>query len=343
MNVSWRQKVANYIIQRLSFIKTDFVLTHYPFKFCLSLSNLPQVEINPSASRPLHIHQTMSASVMDYSYIIVGSGVFGASTALELARSKPDARIVLVDEFDTPNPAGASSDLNKIIRADYRDPMYARLAVDAMKYWKCDPIFAPHFHETGMLFAESEGKGPASLQNLENLGAAGGAKLMTVDEACSTFPALKSANWSGVKTAYYNPSSGWAEADAAMISVLEECQSHGVESCRAKVAKLCLRQQSTDSGSKWICDGIITAEGAVLRADRVLLCTGAATAKLIADSAPGESMLQTRGRLVAAAALQCFARVTPEKWAACKQAPVFANLMSHTAGNIVYNKQNMIR
>jgi sarcosine oxidase / L-pipecolate oxidase len=268
------------------------------------------------------------------SYIIVGSGVFGASSALELARCKPDAHILLLDQQHVPNPSAASSDLNKIIRADYRDPMYAKLALDAMECWKADPLFAPYFHQTGMLFAESDGKGPASLRNLQSLGAADGARLMTVDEARDKFPAFQTANWTGVSTAYYNPNSGWGEADPAMKAMIDEATRLGVVLHEALVARLILEAHETQLGRRWLCNGVVTADGTALRADKVLICTGAHTAKLLADSAPNEPSLQVNGRLVAAAALQCSVRLPPAKWPKCRDAPVFANLMSHTSGKL---------
>lgn len=53
------------------------------------------------------------------SYIIVGAGVFGASTALELARSGHHV-VVLERSSDGYHAVdAASNDLNKIVRPDY--------------------------------------------------------------------------------------------------------------------------------------------------------------------------------------------------------------------------------
>jgi sarcosine oxidase / L-pipecolate oxidase len=268
------------------------------------------------------------------SYIVVGSGVFGASAALELARCKGGAHVMLVDMSLAPNPASASSDVNKIIRADYRDAMYAKLAVEAINHWKSDPLYRSFFHQTGMLFAESEGKGPAALRNLENLGAAEGARLMTVDGARLAFPSLAEANWSGVRGAYYNPGSGWAEADSALAAVVEEAVKYGVQLETAEVSRLLLDKCNPEFGPRWLCKGVITCDGTELFADRILLCSGAATAKILANSAPKDPTLHANGRLTAAAALQVAVRVPPAKWATCRDTPVFANLMPHTSGEM---------
>jgi sarcosine oxidase / L-pipecolate oxidase len=80
----------------------------------------------------------------DSRILVVGSGVFGISTALWLARSGY-RDITVFDMQDTYaagyNPAAgidsASADLNKIIRFSYGDEIeYQRLAFEAAKLWE---------------------------------------------------------------------------------------------------------------------------------------------------------------------------------------------------------------
>ncbi|HWN99822.1 MAG TPA: FAD-dependent oxidoreductase, partial [Blastocatellia bacterium] len=72
--------------------------------------------------------------VEEYDIAIVGAGIMGAMTACELARD--GARIALIDQSSLPNPAGASVDHSKVFRFAYPDPLYAQLAVDALKLWR---------------------------------------------------------------------------------------------------------------------------------------------------------------------------------------------------------------
>jgi sarcosine oxidase/L-pipecolate oxidase len=72
------------------------------------------------------------------SILILGSGVFGLSTALSLARRSRYAQttITVLDRAEFPSPDGSSIDTSRIIRADYSDPAYAALAAEAQKEWR---------------------------------------------------------------------------------------------------------------------------------------------------------------------------------------------------------------
>ena len=101
------------------------------------------------------------------SYLIVGAGIFGAATALHLKRSHPDAAVTLLDRTAFPNPSSASFDLNKIVRSDYHDIFYMKLALEAQELWRNDSLYKPYYHETGMLFAENVRQGTIVLGELQ--------------------------------------------------------------------------------------------------------------------------------------------------------------------------------
>lgn len=259
------------------------------------------------------------------SFIIVGAGVFGVSTAFHLATSNPSAKIFLVDHSESPYPPAASSDLNKIIRADYGDIFYMRLALEAIDHWNNDPLFKPYFHQTGMLFAENIGMGDASFSNYKMVGFDPQAEILTPQQARERFPCFKDANWTDVKDNYYNPRSGWGEADPAMRAFFQKALAAGVKYVQASVQTLILENHG-------LCVGIKTAEGHEMKADTILLCTGAGTAKLLADSAPHNNEMQVNGRMVAAAATSCVVRCDEEHSSLYRDAPVHFLGMPHTHG-----------
>lgn len=88
---------------------------------------------------------------MSHSYVIVGSGVFGLSTALDLSTQNPQCSITIIDRYEPPVPDGSSVDSSRIVRADYSDPVYASLAAQAREIWKSDPELKDIYHECGML------------------------------------------------------------------------------------------------------------------------------------------------------------------------------------------------
>src|ERR1043165_2359913 len=65
---------------------------------------------------------------------IIGAGIMGVSAACELARK--GARVVVIDQAHLPNPRAASVDHSKVFRFAYPDPLYAKLAVDALARWR---------------------------------------------------------------------------------------------------------------------------------------------------------------------------------------------------------------
>jgi sarcosine oxidase / L-pipecolate oxidase len=262
---------------------------------------------------------------MPSSYIIIGAGIFGASTALHLKKADPPARILLIDRAPFPNPAAASHDLNKIIRADYEDVLYMKLALEAQHSWRGEMLYKPYYHETGILFAEDMGMSRKCVSNYKALGEEAVAKIITPEEAKARFPGFKDAAWTDVKECYYNPRSGWGEAEPALRGVIQAAIDRGVRYVQATVSRLSM-------DGKGACTGIQTVDGRELTADHILLCTGPHTAKLIADSAPEDKELQVGGRMVAAAAVSCAAKVAPEHRERFRRLPVFANLMGHTHG-----------
>lgn len=259
-------------------------------------------------------------------YIIVGAGIFGASTALYLSQERPSARITLVDRTPFPNPSAAAHDLNKIIRADYPDLLYMKLALEAQELWRRDSIHAPYYHESGMLFAEDFGMGRAALKNYETLGDEYEAIMLDPGVARTRFEGIfADAEWTGVKQNFYNPRSGWAEAEAALRNVIQSAVNNGVQYIADAVTKLILNESDA-------CTGVETTSGRRISADYIVLCTGAQTALLIADSAPDNQALQVNGRMVAAGAVTCCVRLPLERRERFQNVPVMFNGLDHTHG-----------
>ena len=65
------------------------------------------------------------------SYLIIGAGCFGASTARALKQTHPDADVVLLDPSPFPNPAAAGHGIFRQF-IDHADPS---LGTFAQRFW----------------------------------------------------------------------------------------------------------------------------------------------------------------------------------------------------------------
>lgn len=74
------------------------------------------------------------------------SGTFGISTAYHLAK-RGYTNIRCIDRHPLPSLDSAGYDLNKIIRTEYDEPLYTKLALEALEAWR-QPEWNGIFHET---------------------------------------------------------------------------------------------------------------------------------------------------------------------------------------------------
>ncbi|PWN46939.1 FAD dependent oxidoreductase [Violaceomyces palustris] len=248
------------------------------------------------------------------SFIVVGSGVFGSSTALELVRSGHKVTVLdrSIDGYAAPD--SASNDLNKIIRADYSDSHYCSLGKEAISLWRNDPIISTYYHEVGVMFRsgpsnvggdEYVNKGVSNANRKESAGeierpAPGKSlppsafKLNSVQDARAAFPASvrpylgRAVEGFGKgetlgQTGFFNPRGGWAEANNACRAVLAEAQRLGAQVVpKAGVESLLFSEQD-----KQKVVGVKTTDGRTFKADQVILATGCWSRDLLAKLLPG--------------------------------------------------------
>ena len=207
--------------------------------------------------------------------LIVGAGVFGASAALELAQR--GHAVTLIDPGPLPHPRASSTDISKMVRADYgSDLFYTRLAREAIAGWRRWNAESGQtlYHETGFLILTGQAMQPGefeydSRESLQSLGQE--VERMNGESLQQRFPIWNPAAF---PDGYYNPSAGWA-ASANVVQWLLEC---------ARKAGVVLRQGETMqallmNGAR--VTGIRTDAGDELRADAVIVAAGAWTPTLL--------------------------------------------------------------
>src|SRR5262249_16885171 len=104
------------------------------------------------------------------SYVIIGAGVFGASVSYHLIKSAPKPTITLIDPVPYPCTFGASWDFNKVVRADYSNPFYCKLGLEALDHWQNIPLFKQFWRFAHIIWLDAHGFGRKVISNYERMG-----------------------------------------------------------------------------------------------------------------------------------------------------------------------------
>ncbi|KAF3057074.1 L-saccharopine oxidase [Daldinia childiae] len=245
------------------------------------------------------------------SILLLGAGTFGLSTAYHLAKAGYTNITILEKSSTFPPELSAGNDLNKILRAEYEDPFYAELALEAMAAWK-SPLFAPYYHETGYLLCNSAAapeKSKKSLQKaLDSISQHPAFKnkitpVISRDDIHKVAPAFSGPmQWKG----YFNSFAGYASAADSLMAVYSACIALGV-----KIHLNSTAQALTYSGD--ICTGAITAAGKHYSASMIVLALGASL---------GSILPQIKRQVVAKASPLAHIQLTPEEAARLRGIPV---------------------
>ncbi|KAL2354564.1 FAD dependent oxidoreductase [Cryomyces antarcticus] len=212
------------------------------------------------------------------SVLIVGAGIFGSSTAYHLSKTHPDpSSITVVDRTPSPPSPAASTDINKIIRADYTSRFYMDLAYEAIEAWNTWPELKEHYHRTGWIMLDEEGSDVAEgiRENFRERGEdpTSDVNLKELGEMWNGI--LSSTDTRGYKSAYWNPLAGWCDAADATASLMKAAMGRGVKYECGDVERLVLLRNG--KGVK----GVTMKNGKTYTADQIVLATGAWTSQIL--------------------------------------------------------------
>ncbi|MBL8952022.1 MAG: FAD-dependent oxidoreductase [Myxococcaceae bacterium] len=189
---------------------------------------------------------------------VVGAGIFGVTAALELRRRGCD--VTLHDFGPIPNPLAESTDVSKAVRMDYgADDDYCARMERALAKWRESPLF----HETGVMYLSRAPMAPGGFEHDSwQVLTRRGHRLQRVGpvDIRARFPAW---NADVFVDGYFNPEGGWAESGRVVASLLEEARSAGIRVHEN------LRIEGLED----------------VKAEHVVLCTGAWTSKLLPELA----------------------------------------------------------
>jgi sarcosine oxidase len=160
---------------------------------------------------------------MTYDIAIVGAGIFGLSTAYELARRGHS--VLAIDRFGSGHPATSSTGASRSIRIAYDHPFYVELALEAIESWRRLEA------DTGQTILHLTGQvdfGPQSkLEELTRTVRAAGAAIEEVDaaELRRRFPEIALSRG---ETGLFQRQAGTVLADIGMAALLQAAKKAGV-------------------------------------------------------------------------------------------------------------------
>lgn len=249
------------------------------------------------------------------SVLIVGSGVFGLSTAWALCKNPEfkDTKITVIDRLPFPATDGSSIDSSRIIRPDYAAAPYARLAGIAQERWRTD--FAPeHYHQKGLCVTASGPEQKYVADSLANVQAIGTDKIEVLNSAADIKRVCgleATGPTGGGNVGYVNWSSGWADAEGGMKWLREKVEKlNRINFVVAKVKKLTINHETNTVS------GATLEDSSEIRADLTILAAGAWSA----------SLLDLRGICKSTGQALCYMPISAEESTTLSKYPTVLNL-----------------
>lgn len=162
-----------------------------------------------------------------YDVAVIGAGVFGAWTALQLKRTGKS--VTLLDAYGPGNSRSSSGDESRIMRMGYgADEVYTRSAMRSLQLWQelFERLKEPLFHQTGVLWLAHEDD-PYPSKTAETLARLGiPFEKLSSSDVTSRYPQIRV---DGISWALLEPNSGVLSARRAVEAVVAEGIRNGLE------------------------------------------------------------------------------------------------------------------
>lgn len=263
------------------------------------------------------------------SILIIGSGVFGLSTAHSLATNPTYSQITItvIDRHPFPSPDGSSIDSSRIIRSDYSSPLYAEFACKAQKAWEETELGKDgRYSRSGLLLTCEREKDGAEYvtKSFTNVREIFGEENMVECTNSEEVKTLAGTGGGSGSYGYLNKASGWADAEAAMVYLRRKVEALGRVNFRVgTVTSLAYSEDlSTVTGAN-------LSSGEVLKADLTILAAGAWT----------PTLLDLSGRAEATGQVIAYLRLSDEEQKRLENIPV---MLSFTSGMFIIPPRNNV-
>jgi glycine/D-amino acid oxidase-like deaminating enzyme len=209
--------------------------------------------------------------------LIIGGGIFGITAARTLAERGHEVH--LYETGKIPNPRASSTDVSKMIRADYgSDTFYVYMMLEAFRGWEAwnAKWEKPLYHTTGFLLLTHEElqEGSLEYESKKALTERGvSVEPLTTEGISSKYPKWNAERF---RAGYYNPLGGWAESGAVVAQLAEEARKLGVH-IHEETPVLSL----LSNGHK--ASGLFTKDGEVHGGDHVIVSAGVWSTRFIPE------------------------------------------------------------
>ncbi|MGZ3623451.1 MAG: NAD(P)/FAD-dependent oxidoreductase [Ktedonobacteraceae bacterium] len=212
--------------------------------------------------------------------IVVGAGIFGITTALELkARGY---HVAILDPGPLPHPLAASTDISKVVRMEYgADETYMAMAEQAYNGWlqwnvELGDIL---FHDVGVLVLSATPMHPGSheYESYQLLLKRGHTpERLTGDAIAYRFPAWKPETF---VDGFFHAQGGYVESGRVVAALIRHAQSKGVILYPDQGVETLIEERSHITGVR-------TRSGNTFHTEHVVIASGAWTPLLVPDLAP---------------------------------------------------------
>ncbi|EGE86421.2 sarcosine oxidase [Blastomyces dermatitidis ER-3] len=263
-------------------------------------------------------------------YLYVGGGIFGASAACHRIQSNSTASVAIVNQSSYPSLESAGCDY-KIVSSAQTDPFYTELALKALEAWRSQEPYKQHFKQTGQVFMGAKEPAEKVCENYKRILGQSPTELVNPKDARERYPVLKDANWDDhVEMCTWNKDAGWADGGAVLKAVCEAACERGAKYRVATVEKLLKNDDDVCYGARILENG----KTHTIIADNIVLCTGAYTSKLLAESFPDREV-QPGKRLKAAGVSMAYYNLDPDAIVDFEKAPVVVKSVGKTPSEFI--------
>lgn len=259
------------------------------------------------------------------------TNIHTVSTALSLSLRPAFSAtsITVLDKSPFPAPDGSSIDSSRVIRADYKDPLYSALAASAQVFWRGhDSPDSPfggelgkhaYYSECGLILVGDGAEGGEYVtKSMANVKQAFGEKVQRLKDREAIRAACGTGGATG-ESGYINHASGWADAEAGMRFLRQKVEARkNVTFLTVEVEGLVYGEEAKEEEGGARVVGARLKGGDVLEAELTILATGSWT--------PG--LVDLEGRAVATGQVMGYVLLTEEEESRYGSMPVILNFSS---------------